>query len=63
MYSKLSQATAQLNKEYYKNPACIPALTTILTMSPEAPVRIFGAQLASETYWRHNRFVSLPQSS
>jgi hypothetical protein len=32
------QATAQLNTEYYKNPACISALAQILASSPEIAV-------------------------
>ena len=36
----LLQATAQLNKEFYKNPACIPALASIIASSPEQAVGI-----------------------
>lgn len=34
------QATATLNKEFYKNPACIPALASIIASSPEQPVSL-----------------------
>ena len=34
------QATAELNKNFYKTPACIPTLTQILATSPEEPVRL-----------------------
>ncbi|KAG2358846.1 hypothetical protein BDR07DRAFT_1452567 [Suillus spraguei] len=37
------QATAQLNTEYYKNPACISALAQILASSPEIAVRQLAA--------------------
>ncbi|KAF8347702.1 armadillo-type protein [Amanita rubescens] len=36
-------ATAQLNQEYYKNPACISALASIIANSPEQPVRQLAA--------------------
>lgn len=37
-YVAAQQATAQLNKEYYKKAACIPALASIIASSPEQPV-------------------------
>ncbi|KAI0070029.1 ARM repeat-containing protein [Panus rudis PR-1116 ss-1] len=40
---QLKAATATLNKEYYKNPACIPALASILASSPEQAVRQLAA--------------------
>ncbi|KJA23606.1 hypothetical protein HYPSUDRAFT_583175 [Hypholoma sublateritium FD-334 SS-4] len=39
----LKAATAQLNQEYYKNPACISALASILASSPENSVRQLAA--------------------
>lgn len=39
----LRQATAQLNKEYYKNPQCIPALSQIIAASQEEAVRQLAA--------------------
>ncbi|EIW79292.1 ARM repeat-containing protein [Coniophora puteana RWD-64-598 SS2] len=40
---QLKAATATLNKEYYKNPACISALASIIASSPENAVRQLGA--------------------
>ncbi|KIM83108.1 hypothetical protein PILCRDRAFT_450443 [Piloderma croceum F 1598] len=40
---QLKAATAQLNKEYYKNPACISALASILASSPDSAVRQLAA--------------------
>lgn len=40
---QLKAATAQLNREYYKNPACIPALTSIIASSPDQAVRQLAA--------------------
>ncbi|KAH9926267.1 ARM repeat-containing protein [Epithele typhae] len=40
---QLKAATAQLNREYYKNPLCIPALASIMANSPEVPVRQLAA--------------------
>ncbi|KAH7913038.1 armadillo-type protein [Hygrophoropsis aurantiaca] len=39
----LKAATSQLNTEYYKNPACISALASILASSPEFAVRQLAA--------------------
>lgn len=39
----LKAATAQLNKDYYKSPACIPALSSILASAPEDAVRQLAA--------------------
>ncbi|KAF9077913.1 armadillo-type protein [Rhodocollybia butyracea] len=39
----LKAATAQLNQEYYKNPACISALASIVTSSPEQAIRQLAA--------------------
>ncbi|KAI0311667.1 ARM repeat-containing protein [Amylostereum chailletii] len=36
---QLKAATAQLNREFYKYPACIPALANIIASSPEIAVR------------------------
>ncbi|KZT21128.1 ARM repeat-containing protein [Neolentinus lepideus HHB14362 ss-1] len=36
---QLKAATAQLNQQYYKNPACIPALASIIASSPTEAVR------------------------
>ncbi|KAG2110622.1 armadillo-type protein [Suillus discolor] len=41
--NQLKAATAQLNTEYYKNPACISALAQILASSPEIAVRQLAA--------------------
>uniref|UniRef100_A0A0W0GA03 Importin N-terminal domain-containing protein n=1 Tax=Moniliophthora roreri TaxID=221103 RepID=A0A0W0GA03_MONRR len=41
--TQLKAATAQLNQEYYKNPACISALASIITSSPEQAVRQLAA--------------------
>ncbi|KAF8202536.1 armadillo-type protein [Pholiota molesta] len=41
--SLLKAATAQLNQEFYKNPACISALASILASSPEFSVRQLAA--------------------
>ncbi|KAI0774802.1 ARM repeat-containing protein [Trametes elegans] len=40
---QLKAATAQLNREFYKNPACIPALASIIASSPEQAVRQLAA--------------------
>ncbi|KAL7280928.1 hypothetical protein ACG7TL_005876 [Trametes sanguinea] len=40
---QLKAATAQLNREFYKNPLCIPALTQIIAESPEQAVRQLAA--------------------
>ncbi|GBE86196.1 ARM repeat-containing protein [Sparassis latifolia] len=40
---QLKAATAQLNREYYKNAACIPALASIIASSPEQAVRQLAA--------------------
>ncbi|KAI0298793.1 ARM repeat-containing protein [Multifurca ochricompacta] len=40
---QLKAATAQLNKEFYKDPACIPALANIIANSQEIPVRQLAA--------------------
>ncbi|EKM50327.1 uncharacterized protein PHACADRAFT_178877 [Phanerochaete carnosa HHB-10118-sp] len=40
---QLKAATSQLNKEFYKNPTCIPALATIIASSPEQSVRQLAA--------------------
>ncbi|KAI0085836.1 ARM repeat-containing protein [Irpex rosettiformis] len=40
---QLKAATAQLNKDYYKKAACIPALASIIANSPELPVRQLAA--------------------
>ena len=36
--TKPLQATAQLNREFYKNAQCIPALASIIASAPEVPV-------------------------
>ncbi|KAH9931891.1 ARM repeat-containing protein [Fomitopsis serialis] len=40
---QLKAATAQLNREYYKKPACIPALANIIASSPDQGVRQLAA--------------------
>ncbi|KAH9975211.1 ARM repeat-containing protein [Russula compacta] len=40
---QLKAATAQLNKEFYKDPTCIPALANIIANSQEVPVRQLAA--------------------
>ncbi|KAF8266131.1 ARM repeat-containing protein [Lactarius quietus] len=40
---KLKAATTQLNKEFYKDPSCIPALASIIANSQEIPVRQLAA--------------------
>ncbi|KAH8997891.1 ARM repeat-containing protein [Lactarius hatsudake] len=40
---QLKAATAQLNKEFYKDPSCIPALASIIANSQEIPVRQLAA--------------------
>ncbi|PCH44091.1 ARM repeat-containing protein [Wolfiporia cocos MD-104 SS10] len=40
---QLKAATAQLNREFYKNPACIPALASIIASSPDVAVRQLAA--------------------
>ncbi|OCH91411.1 ARM repeat-containing protein [Obba rivulosa] len=40
---QLKAATAQLNREYYKNPLCIPALTSIIASSPDQAIRQLAA--------------------
>ncbi|TFY56963.1 hypothetical protein EVJ58_g7315 [Rhodofomes roseus] len=40
---QLKAATAQLNREYYKNPACIPALASVIASSPDQAVRQLAA--------------------
>ncbi|KAG6886214.1 hypothetical protein C0993_010776 [Termitomyces sp. T159_Od127] len=41
--NSVKAATAQLNTDFYKTPACIPALASILASSPEQPVRQLAA--------------------
>ncbi|OBZ65245.1 putative importin subunit beta-4 [Grifola frondosa] len=40
---QLKAATAQLNREFYKNAACVPALASIIASSPEQAVRQLAA--------------------
>jgi hypothetical protein len=40
---QLKAATAQLNKEFYKDPSCIPALASIIANAQEIPVRQLAA--------------------
>ncbi|KZS99884.1 ARM repeat-containing protein [Laetiporus sulphureus 93-53] len=40
---QLKAATAQLNREYYGSPACIPALAQIIASSPDQAVRQLAA--------------------
>ncbi|EMD38718.1 hypothetical protein CERSUDRAFT_112448 [Gelatoporia subvermispora B] len=40
---QLKAATAQLNREFYKNPLCIPALTSIIASSPDQAIRQLAA--------------------
>ncbi|KZS87926.1 ARM repeat-containing protein [Sistotremastrum niveocremeum HHB9708] len=39
----IKAATTTLNKQFWKNPQCIPALTSIIQSSPEQPVRQLAA--------------------
>ncbi|KAF9462876.1 armadillo-type protein [Collybia nuda] len=41
--AQVKVATAQLNQDYYKNPACISALASIIANSPEQAVRQLAA--------------------
>ncbi|KAF9266734.1 ARM repeat-containing protein [Marasmius fiardii PR-910] len=41
--NQLKAATATLNQEYYKNPACISALASIIASSPEQAIRQLAA--------------------
>ncbi|TFK71348.1 ARM repeat-containing protein [Pluteus cervinus] len=41
--NQVKAATAQLNKEYYKNPGCISGLANILASSPQQAVRQLAA--------------------
>ncbi|KAG6910038.1 hypothetical protein DXG01_013762 [Tephrocybe rancida] len=57
-------ATAQLNAEFYKTPACIPALANILASSPEQPVRQLAAVELRKRISQNsgNLWITLPQN-
>ncbi|CCM01817.1 uncharacterized protein FIBRA_03885 [Fibroporia radiculosa] len=40
---QLKAATSQLNREYYRDPACVPALASIIASSPHQAVRQLAA--------------------
>jgi hypothetical protein len=63
--TQLKTATAQLNTEYYKNPACISALAQILASSPESPIRQLAAvELRKRVRHKSGDFwVQLPQAT
>ncbi|KAH8108280.1 ARM repeat-containing protein [Phellopilus nigrolimitatus] len=60
----LKAATAQLNKDYFKNPACIPALTQILASAPEEPARQLAAvELRKRVAQKSGElWINVPQS-
>ncbi|RDB23353.1 putative importin subunit beta-4 [Hypsizygus marmoreus] len=60
----VKSATAQLNQEYYKNPACIPALASILASSPEQAVRQLSAVELRKRVTQNsgNLWTQLPQN-
>ncbi|KAG6857456.1 hypothetical protein H0H87_003523 [Tephrocybe sp. NHM501043] len=57
-------ATAQLNADFYKTPACIPALASILASSPEQPVRQLAAVELRKRVSQNsgNLWITLPQN-
>ncbi|PPQ67700.1 hypothetical protein CVT24_002756, partial [Panaeolus cyanescens] len=60
----LKAATVQLNQDYYKNPACISALASILASSPEFSVRQLAAVELRKRVNNNsgNLWTQLPQS-
>ncbi|KDR80526.1 hypothetical protein GALMADRAFT_240827 [Galerina marginata CBS 339.88] len=60
----LKAATAQLNQDFYKNPACISALASILASSPEFAVRQLAAVELRKRVSQNsgNLWTLLPQS-
>ncbi|KLO13870.1 ARM repeat-containing protein [Schizopora paradoxa] len=60
---QLKAATAQLNRDYYKNPACISALAQILASSPEIAIRQLSAiELRKRVSQRdYALWIALPQ--
>ncbi|KAG6821184.1 hypothetical protein H0H93_004004 [Arthromyces matolae] len=62
--NSLKAATAQLNAEFYKNPACIPALTSILAKSPEQSVRQLAAVELRKRVMHNSGslWIALPQN-
>ncbi|KAI5118112.1 hypothetical protein M0805_003466 [Coniferiporia weirii] len=60
----LKTATAQLNKDYFRNPACIPALFQIIASAPEEPVRQLAAvELRKRVSQRSGElWINVPQS-
>ncbi|THU97754.1 ARM repeat-containing protein [Dendrothele bispora CBS 962.96] len=59
----LKAATAQLNQEYYKNSACISALASIVTSSPDQAIRQLAAVEMRKrvSYNSGNLWTLLPQ--
>ncbi|EJD51758.1 ARM repeat-containing protein [Auricularia subglabra TFB-10046 SS5] len=59
----IKAATATLNKEYYKNPQCIPALFEIIATSPNEAVRQLAAvELRKRINAEDNKlWIALPQ--
>ncbi|KAG6866559.1 hypothetical protein C0991_002044 [Blastosporella zonata] len=57
-------ATAQLNADFYKTPACIPALASVLASSPEQPVRQLAAVELRKRVSQSsgNLWITLPQN-
>ncbi|KAG6891210.1 hypothetical protein C0995_008462 [Termitomyces sp. Mi166 len=62
--NSVKAATAQLNADFYKTPACIPALASILASSPEQPVRQLAAVELRKRVSQSsgNLWISLPQN-
>ncbi|KAG6812751.1 hypothetical protein H0H92_000797 [Tricholoma furcatifolium] len=60
----LKAATAQLNADFYKVPACIPALTSIIASSPEQAVRQLAAVELRKRISQNsgNLWITLPQN-
>ncbi|KNZ74647.1 putative importin subunit beta-4 [Termitomyces sp. J132] len=62
--NSVKAATAQLNAEFYKTPACIPALANILASSPEQAVRQLAAVELRKRVAQNsgNLWITLPQN-
>ncbi|TFK40003.1 ARM repeat-containing protein [Crucibulum laeve] len=62
--NQVKAATAQLNQQFYKEPACISALAQILASSPEIPVRQLAAVEMRKRVAQHsgNLWTQLPQN-
>ncbi|KAJ8095137.1 hypothetical protein PM082_010359 [Marasmius tenuissimus] len=61
--NQLKAATSTLNQEYYKNPACISALASIITSSPEQAIRQLAAVEMRKrvSYHSGTLWTTLPQ--